>query len=154
MLPLATLSALQAALPPAASLPSTAVNVVAVETLDPQTSAPETTPHLPLLDASVKPDSDVVAVNVAQVPVVYHVPAEMMQPVLELPTLTFKCPFPLKGVPGVEVLEGVLGLVPLGVEPPPLFGRYLMPVDGQVDFVPSGFVGTKVPVWTLPRTPK
>lgn len=81
MLPLATASALQTALPPAANFPLTAVNAVAVVTLDPQTSAPDTTPQLPFEEVSVNPDPDVAAVNVAQVPLVYQVPAEMTQPV-------------------------------------------------------------------------
>ena len=36
----------------------------------------------------------------------------------------------------------------------PLFGRYLIPVEGQVDVEPSGLAATKVPVCTEPRTSK
>jgi hypothetical protein len=150
VLPLATASAENTALPPAANLPLTAVNTVAVVTVVPQVNAPDTTPHLPLEEVRVNPLPDVAAVNEAQVPVVYHVPAEMRQPVFVVPTFTLRYPFPLKGVPGVVVPPGVEAVVV--VEPPPVLGRYLMPVVGQVDFVPSGFAATKVPVCTEPRT--
>ena len=61
-------------------------------------------------------------------------------------------PRPLKGVPGVLVCVGVgpppvvvgadVGLPPL----PPFLGRYLMPVAGQEDFMPSGLEGMNSPV--------
>lgn len=76
------------------------------------------------------------AVNVAHVPVVYQVPAEMMHPT-ELPlVLTFKKPFPTNTP--VSVGPGGLGPVVVGGGGalPPL-GRYLTPVVGQVDLVPS-----------------
>lgn len=124
-------------------------------TPDPHVRTPETTPHAPFDDVREKPEPDVAAVNVAQVPEVYHVPAEMMHPLVAPETCTLRYPFPLNGVPGalVLVLVGALPVVvvPVGVDPP-LLGRYLMPVAGQVDFVPSGFAGTNSPVTTEPRT--
>lgn len=79
---------------------------------------------------------EAVAVNVAHVPVVYQVPAEMMHPT-ELPSvLTFRNPFPTNTP--VCVGPGGLELVVVGGGGalPPL-GRYLTPVAGQVDLVPS-----------------
>ena len=60
------------------------VKTVAVVTAEPQTRLLLWTAHLPLLLVKVKPVPDVVAVNVAQVPM-YHVPPLMMQPLLVLP---------------------------------------------------------------------
>jgi hypothetical protein len=65
------------------------VKLVAV-TLDPHVRAPETTPHLPLDDVREKPEPEVAAVKVAHVPLVYHVPAEMMQPLFAPLTCTFR----------------------------------------------------------------
>jgi hypothetical protein len=50
---------------------------------------------------------------------------------------------------GVEVGEVVVVLVVVVVVvpvPPPDLGRYLTPDAAQLDFEPSGSVGTKVPV--------
>lgn len=58
-----------------------------VDELAPHVSLPEATAQLPLLLFKVKPSSDAVAVKVAQVPVEYQVPLEMMQPFL-LPFVT------------------------------------------------------------------
>lgn len=93
------------------------------------------TAHSPLLDVSVKPVPDAVAVKPAHVPPMYHVPPLMMQPFDAPPVATWRVPFPENGVPGV-----VVGFVPGGVvvvevvEP---LGRYLMPVAGQLPFEPS-----------------
>ena len=57
---------------------------------------------MPFEDFSVKneeDDDDVDTVKPAQVPVVYHVPYEMMQPFLLPPVTTFKYPFPLNAGP-------------------------------------------------------
>lgn len=85
---------------------------------------------------------------VAQVPVVYQVPALMMQPVCVPPLTVFRNPFP-DGVP-VEEEVGAVVVVPVGevvvVEPPGLFGRYLIPEEGQVDPEPTGVAGLKVPL--------
>lgn len=154
MLPLAALSALQTALPPAARLPFTAVNPVAEPTLASHVSAPPTIPHLPFELVNVNPSPASVAEKVAQVPVVYHVPLLMIHPFLLPSTSTLIYPFPLNGVPGADVLVGAgpptVVLVALGWLAD--LGRYLMPVCGHVDFVPSGFAGTKSPVCKLPRT--
>lgn len=75
------------------------------------------------------------AVNVAHVPVVYQVPAEMMHPTELLPVLTFKNPLP-SNTPVPVGAGGGLTLVVVGGALPPL-GRYLTPVAGQVDLVPS-----------------
>lgn len=115
--------------------------------------------HFPLLEVKVKPDPDGVAVNVAQVPVVYHVPLLIIQPSALPPVVTGRVPFPENGVPGtvvgvvveeVLVFEEVLVVVVV----PPLvpLGRYFTPVAGQLDFEPSGLVGMKSPVWTEPLT--
>lgn len=95
--------------------------------------------HKPLLDVSVKPVPDAVAVKEAQVPPMYHVPPLMMQPLGEPPDVTWRVPLPEKGVPGA-----VVGLVPaaavvvvVGEGEEPDLGRYLTPVAGQADFAPS-----------------
>ena len=125
---------------------------------------------MPLLDFRVKPLPDAVAVKVAQVPPMYHVPALMMQPFDAPPEVTWRVPLPENGVPG-EVVGLVLGVevvVVVVVEvPEPDLGRYLTPVAGQSDVAPSskfsgvdyprddglpGLVGMKVPVCTLPLT--
>lgn len=82
---------------------------------------------------------EAVAVKEAQVPVVYHVPPLIMQPLAVPPLVTGSVPFPEKGLPGVglggavvavdNVVEGGVPLVPLG--------RYFIPVAGQSDFEPS-----------------
>ena len=128
-------------------------NTVAEETEEPHVSTLLTTPHFPLLELSVKPEPEAgVAVKVAHVPVVYQVPALMMQPSAFPPVVTCKVPFPLKGVPvGLGSLpRAVVGGGGGGGELD--LGRYLTPVAGQVDLEPSGLVGMKVPVCTLPAT--
>lgn len=116
------------------SLPS-AVNTVASEILALHANAPLWIAHLPLEDVRVNPSPEDVAVNPAHVPVVYHVPPDMMQPFLLPEVMTFRYPLPEKGVPvEVGVLEAevdvLVGDVLVGDEEEPL-GRYLMPVAGQ-----------------------
>ena len=118
----------------------------------------------------MKPSPEVEAVKVAHVPVVYHVPPEMMQPFVLPEVTTFRYPLPLKEpLVGVEVgpvlvevetvlveVETVLVevgpvLVEVAVEvgelpPPPDFGKYLIPVLGQEEVLPTASVGTNVPV--------
>ena len=129
------------------------MNTVAVLTLEPQLSALDTMPHLPLLLVRVKPEEpEGAAVKVAHVPVVYQVPALMMQPSGEPLVVTWRVPLPEKGVPPAGgVLVGVVVVVVVGVVEVPL-GRYLTPVAGQEDLEPSGLVGMKVPDWRLPLT--
>ena len=127
------------------------MKTVGVVTVDAQVRTLFLTAHLPLLDVRVKPDPEAAAVNVAHVPVVYHVPPLMIQPVVFPPVVTGRVPLPEKGVPGVPV--GPLPAVVVVVVPPLLpFGRYLIPVAGQLLLLPSGFDGSKVPVWTEPLT--
>lgn len=98
------------------------------------------------------------AVKLAHVPLVYQVPAPMMQPFCDPSISTIRLPFPENAPPVLvgAVVEVVAVAVPVVVEveppPPELFGRYLTPVLGQVDFVPSGSAATNSPVWTDPRT--
>ena len=54
-----------------------------------QPSTPLTIAQLPLLLLKTTPLPDAAPVIVAQVPVVYHVPAEMMQPFVEPEVCTF-----------------------------------------------------------------
>lgn len=77
-----------------------------------------------------------VAVNVAQVPVVYHVPPLIIHPFCEPPLVTIKVPLPENEVPGVFV-GGALEEVVVGDGVPLIFGRYLIPVAGQLDLDPS-----------------
>ncbi len=91
-------------------------------------------------NACEKPNlPDAVAVKVAQVPLVYHLPALIIHPFATPPVRTLRYPFPAKGVPGAEVGDVVVvevtRVVVPGEDAP--FGRYLTPVAGQVDFVPS-----------------
>lgn len=81
----------------------------------------------------------VVAVKVAQVPVVYQVPPLMIQPFCLPPLVTNRIPLPEKGAPGALV-GAVLALVvvPGGEGPVPVFGRYLIPVAGQLELAPAG----------------
>lgn len=64
-----------------------------------QLNAPSTTAHFPFVDSRLNPSSALAARKVAQVPLVYHVPPLMMQPLFLPPVLTFKCPLPLNGGP-------------------------------------------------------
>lgn len=79
-------------------------------------------------------EPDAVAVNVAQVPVVYHVPPLIMHPFCEPLLVTRSVPLPENEVPGVLVGVVVAVVVGGGV---PVFGRYLIPVVGQLDLDPS-----------------
>lgn len=72
--------------------------------------------------------------KVAQVPVVYQVPALIIHPIELLPVLTFKYPLP-ENTP-VLVGAAVVVVVFVGVVLPPL-GRYFTPLAAQVDLVPS-----------------
>lgn len=130
------------------------LKTVAVDTAVPHVRVLFTTPHFPLLEVKVNPDPEAAAVNVAQVPVVYHVPPLMMHPSAFPPVVTCNVPLPEKGAPGVLVPVGPAPVVVVVVVvPPPLpLGRYLTPVAGQSDFEPSGSVGMKVPDWTEPLT--
>jgi hypothetical protein len=132
-------------------------------TPDPQLNLPSDTAQLPFDDFKVKPLPDDVAVNPAQVPVVYQVPPDMMHPFLLPDVTTFRNPFPLNGAPlGVDegplllegaVLEGLsdrpdeVGLPP----PPPDLGRYLIELPVQLESVKES-AGTNSPVCKLPRT--
>ena len=149
VLPVGTAVAYHAGLALYANSPPALLNTVAVIILDPQLSAPETMAHLPLLDVSVKPEPEGAAVNVAHVPVVYHVPALMMQPSALPLVVTCSVPLPEKGVPGLLVPVGGLVVVVLV---PVVLGRYLTPVAGQEDLLPSGLVGMNCPVCTEPLT--
>ena len=91
--------------------------------------------HKPLLDVSVKPLPEGVAVKVAQVPPMYQVPALMMQPFAVPPVETWRVPLPEKGVP-VGLVPGAVVVV-VGEVPDPDLGRYLTPVAGQSDVAPS-----------------
>lgn len=128
------------------------MKTVAVVTEDAQTRFELWIAQRPLLDVRVKPEPEGVAVKVAQVPPMYHVPALMMQPSGELlpEGVTWRVPLPENGVPGA-----VVGPVPaevvvvVGEVPEPDLGRYLTPVAGQSDDAPSkmirlvGFEGGK-----------
>lgn len=86
----------------------------------------------------MKPEPEAVAVKVAHVPLVYHVPPEMMQPVGELEVVTWRVPRPVKGVPaGVVPVGAGAAVVVGGVGFEAVFGRYLMPVAGQLVLEPS-----------------
>ena len=76
------------------------------------------------------------AVNVAHVPVVYHVPPLIMHPFCEPPLVTMSVPLPEKDVPGVLLGAGASDVVD-GGDVPPFLGRYLIPVAGQLDLDPS-----------------
>lgn len=143
------------------------MKTVAVDTEVPQAKTLFTIPHSPLLELRVKPDPDAAAVNVAHVPVVYHVPALIIQPSDFPPVLTCSVPLPEKGAPGVLVPVGfvpvlvvvdpppvvvvpVAGAVVGVVLPPPALGRYFTPVAGQLELEPAGLVGMKDPDCTEP----
>ena len=86
----------------------------------------------------MKPVPDAVAVNVAQVPPIYHVPPLMMQPLFAPPSVTSRYPLPENGVPGAVVPVGAAVVVVVVVAGEPVFGKYLIPVDGQSELVPTG----------------
>ena len=152
VLPLGTAVAKKFGLALYAKFPATFEKTVAVLMLVPQLSAPDTTPHFPLLDVRVKPEPEAAAVKVAHVPVVYHVPPLMIHPSAFPPVVTCNVPLPENGVPGLVVgPDPAVVVVVVGGLVVPL-GRYLIPVAGQEDLLPSGFVGMKSPVWTEPFT--
>ena len=152
VLPLGTLLAYHVVPPPtvlARMFAPLLLNTVALVTLLPQTRLLDTTPHFPLLEVNVNPLlPEGVAVKVAHVPVVYQVPALIMQPVAVPEVVTWRVPLPEKGVPAGGVLVGgeeevvvvlvVLVVVEGGV---PDLGRYLTPVAGQSDLEPSRMGG-------------
>lgn len=77
---------------------------------------------------------------VAQVPVVYHVPPLMIQPLVFPPLVTGSVPLPEKGEPGIDVPVGCVPVdevtvVDGGV---PVLGRYFT-LAGQLDLAPSGY---------------
>ena len=82
----------------------------------------------------MNPLPDDVAVKVAHVPVVYHVPPLMMQPLAAPEVETCRVPRPEKGVPGVPV--GPVG-GDFVVGGPEDLGGYFTPVAGQEDLEPS-----------------
>ena len=86
----------------------------------------------------MKPVPDAVAVNVAQVPPIYHVPPLMMQPLFAPPSVTSRYPLPENGVPGAVVPVGAAVVVVVVVAGEPVFGKYLIPVEGQSELVPTG----------------
>lgn len=134
--PVGTASVYQLPLPPTtANLPpAVVVNTPAVVTPVPHVNVPLAALHLPLDDVKVNPPDTGAAVKVAHVPVVYHVPPEMMQPFVELPDVTGRVPLP-ENVPEVDVGAVVVEVVVGGGEE--VLGRYLMPVAGQLDLEPS-----------------
>jgi len=89
------------------------------------------------------------------VPLVYHVPALIKHPVWVPLVYAFKYPDPEK-VPlspiGLELALDAVVLVVVVETGLPDLGRYLIPVDEQLEVCPTGEVGTKVPVCTEPRT--
>ena len=88
---------------------------------------------------------EAVAEYVAHVPEVYQVPALIKHPVW-LPLVTaFKYPLPEKVPPPPVGLEPALVVVVVGAGLPD-FGRYLIPVEEQLEVEPTGEVGTNVPV--------
>jgi len=90
-----------------------AVNTVGFVLEAAHVNNPPATAQLPLLDTNVKvlgPREAAVPVKVAHVPVVYHVPALIIQPFAAPPTgLTGIVPLPMKGTGVVvDVLEVVV----------------------------------------------
>lgn len=118
---------------------------MAVETEEAQTRSAFWTAHRPLLEVRVKPLPEAVAVKVAHVPPMYHVPALMMQPFACPPEVTWRVPLPEKGVPGADVglvpgavvVEEVIVVEVVDEVLEPDLGRYLTPVAGQSDVAPS-----------------
>lgn len=91
--------------------------------------------------------------NVAQVPVVYHVPAVIKQPSWLPLVIAFRYPVP-ENAPPVEVgaAPDVVLVTMVVVTEPPDLGRYLIPVEAQDADWPTGAAGMKVPVWMEPLT--
>jgi hypothetical protein len=89
---------------------------------------------------------DAVAVYVAQVPDVNHVPALIRHPFCDPPVIAFRKPDPENGAPGVPVgAEPPVVVVVVdvgGMVVPPDLGRYLIPVEAQLDDWPTGLTGT------------
>ena len=126
------------------------VKTVGELTLLPQVRAPLTIAQLPLDEVRVKPEPEVeplvdgilayspageipdaVPVNVAHVPVVYHVPALMIHPSAFPPVVTSRKPLPIKAPPPPVGLDPPPVVVVVGGVVPPDLGRYLIPVAGQ-----------------------
>jgi len=107
---------------------------VVAATPDPHVSLPLTIPQVPFEDVRVKLLLEPLAVNDAQVPDVYQVPALMIQPFCEPEATTFRYPLPEKAPPVEVGAAVVVVLVPVGVVELPL-GRYLIPVLGHDDEV-------------------
>ena len=99
------------------------------------------------------------AVYVAHVPLVYQVPALIRHPVWLPLVNAFRYPDPENiPLPPVELelaLVVLVVMVVLTVEVGtgvPDFGRYLIPVDEQLELCPTGAALTKRPVCTEPWT--
>ena len=73
-----------------------------------------------------------------------QVPPLIRHPLFAPPVYACKNPFPENGSP-VEV-GFVVAQVVVGVGAAWYLGRYLIPVAGQLDLLPSGDVGTNSPV--------
>lgn len=89
------------------------------------------------------------AVYVAHVPDVYHVPAEIKQPSWLPLVMAFKYPDPEKEPPvpvGAELEPVVVEVFIVVGAAAPDFGRYLMPEEAQLVLCPTGAAGKKVPV--------
>ena len=67
------------------------VKTVAV-TPGPYDKVPLNIPQFPSEDLTIKSEPDAVAVNVAHVPLIYHVPALMIQPLVKPPVLMSRQP--------------------------------------------------------------
>jgi hypothetical protein len=156
-------STLKAELPPYNKLFPSPLKIVAVVIVEAQDKNPEEViAQLPLEDFNVKPVLPplwaCVTVNVAHVPDVYHVPPEMMQPFwAPLEVITLRKPVPAKlPTPEPPVEVGCAAVVVVVGEgegwTAPDFGKYLMPVEGQVELLPIGSEGWKVPSCTEPCT--
>lgn len=101
-----------------------AVKTVPLLTEDEQVKAPEEMAQRPLDDFKVNPLPDAAAVKVAQVPLVYQVPPEMMQPFWLPPETTLRVPEPLKELPVAVALALLVVVVLVAVAVPEDFGRY------------------------------
>lgn len=125
------------------------MNTLAAVTLLPQVNSPLRIPHFPLLEVSVNPLPLVVAVAVSFPGVwVLQVPYESKPPVLVPDTRTEMVPD--EGTP-VAVLSTDVVVVVVVPSPPPDFGRYLIPLDGQLPGVIASVL-TKEPSMMDPFT--
>lgn len=95
----------------------------------------------------------------AQVPPSYHVPPEIKQPIES----AFRYPLPLMvpvlvEVGDVAVLVDVVPVrvdvarVVVGTAVPDVLGRYLTPLEGQLELVPAGAAAMNSPLATEPLT--